>query len=70
MDKNTPKTIMIVPITDEETGEVYLPLERFSSIVDISLVHSYSMEQAPMDRLLDEKSLIIKFYDKDGNQIK
>lgn len=36
-------------------------------MIDISLVCSYSIEKPFLDRLLDEKTLILKFYDKDDN---
>jgi len=68
--ENQKKFFIASPQVDKESGEVYLLLSGFSNLIDISVVHSYSIEQSPMDRLLDEKLLVLKFYDKDGNQIK
>lgn len=64
---NTKKTI--VPIKDKKTGETYISLSEFSDVIDISLVDSYSLEKSFIDRILDEKSLILKFYDKKGKVI-
>jgi hypothetical protein len=48
---------------DEETGEYYIPRECFEPYVDFDSIHSYEI------KALDDQSISITLYDKDGNVI-
>lgn len=58
------KQMIIKVKQDPETKDNYLDLEDFKSLVDISKVHSYSL------RDLENGSLIIEFFDKEGVLLK
>lgn len=62
--KDLCKKVKTVQVKTLENGDGFIDLEEFKDIVDIEKVHSYKLSN------LNDKSLSIIFYDKDGNLIK
>jgi hypothetical protein len=58
------KTATLVVV--DEDGNV--PLSAFSEFVDVSRVHSYTVEPVG-NALVAQVQLVLKFFDKDGRQI-
>lgn len=60
---------LITVQTDKETGDGFILLEDLKEFVDITKVDKYEFSE-----MLDENKktvgLTLKFFDKDGNQIK
>lgn len=48
---------------DPKTGDCYLDIKDFSDVVDITKVDKYKFSDAK------DGSLVITFYDKDGNVV-
>lgn len=56
------KTVIVKK--DEDSGEYYFDISEISDLFeDFSLIDSYSIEQ------LDDGSIIVEFYDVDGNKV-
>ncbi len=57
-----------IKVKKDPKGNLFLDLEDFADIVDISKVKKYTLETI-MDGETHEYCLILKFYDKKGNII-